>query len=860
MLVPGAHGGHITGAAFTTTNTNVDGIGHCQNGNENINCNIYNGKDFVWLNGGPGPAQPGNGTYFFAVLVPGGQGGGENPNDGTPNNLSDLSPTSGTGAGDAWTCRVFTISAGAISYAPGAGDCPASPGGPHDFDSNKIRLMPYDDTTNNGGVYILAICNLAERDANATNQPGVDPSACKYDAFKVNPGQTVPSSQNPSVDKTVSGSYTTTYDWAVSKVITSDNPVHTSSTSASLTYVVHVTHDAGTVGSISVSGTITATNPNSASISGVDVTDALSDTTSCDVTGGSNATLAPGDNTFAYSCSILGSTVPTDLTNTVTITWPDQLLDDGTHLAPSSASATEPTVGSIDFSGTNSHGCTTVDDPIPSGGSSPDNPYPFPATVCVGDQGDGGAGTDPLDGFTFTYHVTYPVTAGTCTKFDNTATISGDATSSDNSSQAEATVCGGLDLQVSKDANPAFKRTFHWGITKDVDKTLVEQIGGTATFNYTVKVTHDSGTDSAWVVKGTITVTNPNDWEAITYDLADAVGGNGTCSIDGGGTGLTVAASSTAQATYTCTYLSAPNPASDTNTATASWDKSTYATPDGSASGTAGFNFGSVSPTLKDNCVTVTDPNAPTNPLGSACNTDASPKAFTYSKTVNVPANNCVKYSNTATFTTNTTGTTGTASQTVEVCGPARTGALTMGFWQNKNGQGIISGQAKTGVCPSATWLRQYAPFQDLSPTATCSQVATYVYNVVKAATCGGSTCNPMLKAQMLATALDVYFSNSALGGNKINAPAPIGGVTIDLTKICTMIDGSGGIGTCSGSFKDASTLPGYSASMTVLQILTAAAAQFNAGTGSWFGQNKALQVCAKDVFDAINNQVAFSP
>ena len=47
---------------------------------------------------------------------------------------------------------------------------------------------------------------------------------------------------------------------------------------------------------------------------------------------------------------------------------------------------------------------------------------------------------------------------------------------------------------------------------------------------------------------------------------------------------------------------------------------------------------------------------------------------------------------------------------------------------------------------------------------------------------------------------------------------------------------------------------------MTVLQILTAAAAQFNAGTGSWFGQNKALQVCAKDVFDAINNQVAFSP
>ncbi len=52
---------------------------------------------------------------------------------------------------------------------------------------------------------------------------------------------------------------------------------------------------------------------------------------------------------------------------------------------------------------------------------------------------------------------------------------------------------------------------------------------------------------------------------------------------------------------------------------------------------------------------------------------------------------------------------------------------------------------------------------------------------------------NAMLKAQMLATALDVYFSDPALGGNKIGAPAPIGGFAIDLTMICRMIDSSGG-------------------------------------------------------------------
>src|SRR5438132_1313568 len=33
---------------------------------------------------------------------------------------------------------------------------------------------------------------------------------------------------------------------------------------------------------------------------------------------------------------------------------------------------------------------------------------------------------------------------------------------------------------------------------------------GTTTFNYSVSVTHDSGTDSNWQVGGTITVTNPN--------------------------------------------------------------------------------------------------------------------------------------------------------------------------------------------------------------------------------------------------------------------------------------------------------------------------------------------------------------
>jgi hypothetical protein len=162
------HAWAVSGAGFTTVNEAVDGTGNCLNGNPGVNCNIYTGKEFVWLNGGPSVAYVGDGNYFFAVLDPGGQA---DPNDGALKNLSDDF--------DAYTNRTFSVSAGTVSYS-----------GSHDFADNKIRLMPYADTTNAGGVYILAICSLAD------GYP-VDPRDCKYDAFKV---QEAPPVQQGEVD------------------------------------------------------------------------------------------------------------------------------------------------------------------------------------------------------------------------------------------------------------------------------------------------------------------------------------------------------------------------------------------------------------------------------------------------------------------------------------------------------------------------------------------------------------------------------------------------------------------------------------------------------------------------------------
>jgi len=163
----------VSGAGFTTVNEAADGPNHCKNGNPGVNCNIYDAKEHVWLNGGPAANGLGpDGQYFFAVLVPGGQ---PNPNDGGPKNLSDDY--------DAYTNRTFTVTNGEVSAYAGTHDFDSGTAGAPALDDQPpfIRLFPYADTTNPGGVYIMAICSLGE------GYP-VDPRDCKYDAFKVKKG------------------------------------------------------------------------------------------------------------------------------------------------------------------------------------------------------------------------------------------------------------------------------------------------------------------------------------------------------------------------------------------------------------------------------------------------------------------------------------------------------------------------------------------------------------------------------------------------------------------------------------------------------------------------------------------------
>jgi hypothetical protein len=417
-------------------------------------------------------------------------------------------------------------------------------------------------------------------------------------------------------------------------------------------------------------------------------------------------------------------------------------------------------------------------------------------------------------------------------------------------------------LVVTKDAAGSYMTAYGWTIDKGVDKTLVKQVGGNATFGYTVQVGHDNGTTGDVHVTGTIDVFNPNFDSVTGATVTDQLSDGTDCAVTNGND--TAVATGDNFFAYACDLSGLPQGQLD-NSVTVTWPDATLPDDGGLAAGTADFTFPDVAfaQSVVDNCVDVTDSfgrnggTAATNGLGTVCVGGANPTTFSYQRTVVVPAADCVRMDNTATFTTGTTGATGSATKSVTVCGPAHTGALTMGFWQNSNGQTIIkTAPSAGGVCLATPWLRQYTQFQDLSSTANCGTVAGYAYKVVKAATCTSTskTCNTMLKAQTLATALDVYFSDPTLGGNRISAPSPVGAVSIDLTKVCSVIS------SCAGSYVDVSSAFGGPTSLTVSQMLAYTASQSNVGGSAWYGQVKSLQVLAKDGFDAINNQVAFRP
>lgn len=157
-------------------------------------------------------------------------------------------------------------------------------------------------------------------------------------------------------------------------------------------------------------------------------------------------------------------------------------------------------------------------------------------------------------------------------------------------------------LTVTKTAATSYTRTYGWDITKTASPTALDlQNGQSGKTTWTVGVTKDQGTDSAWAVSGTITVANTGSLAATVDHVAD------TLSIDGSATvdcpTVTFPTVLAVGASFQCTYDKAlPGAHDQTNTASAVLD--TNVTFDG----TAAVVFGAPT-TLVYDSVDVTDTN-----------------------------------------------------------------------------------------------------------------------------------------------------------------------------------------------------------------------------------------------------------
>jgi LEA14-like dessication related protein len=446
------------------------------------------------------------------------------------------------------------------------------------------------------------------------------------------------------VTKTAAGSLTRTYAWSIDKTVGAFDGNVPAGTEVSIPYTVSVNGAGHTDSAWQVAGTITVTNPNARQpVTLTGVSDALSDSNAtCTVTGDQTATIAPlGRADFTYTCTYAAQPAAYTGTNTATATWSQQ----AAHTANGSDS------GDAAYDLANS--VTPVND-----------------TVHMTDTFNGGAaeelGTVSIsDTLSKAFPVSRKVIApqGSCLTVNNTATITETKVSDD----AQATVCGGLGLTVTKTATPGYGVTYPWTITKDASRTeILVGEGGDTSVTYTVKATAGAAYPSSWTLTGTITVSNPNDWEAINATVTDTVNIDGvTCTIDGASTVSVPRATGgqpgTAQVTYTCSLAPGTNPGTwdGTNTATATWSADDASTATGSATGTApvtGSQTGAtnawvtVTDTLGGDTVTLgtVDADGTLHPEAGIGTADG---AFTYTKALTGTPGACETIDNTATIT-----------------------------------------------------------------------------------------------------------------------------------------------------------------------------------------------------------------
>jgi hypothetical protein len=465
------------------------------------------------------------------------------------------------------------------------------------------------------------------------------------------------------VSKDANTTFTRTYNWTIKKEVTPDAWDLFTGDSGTSQYTVSVDKTGYTDSDWAVNGTITIENNTPF--------DAVIESVSDVVSGVGSVAVDCGGVTFPYTLPSGGTLECTYSTS----------LPDGSSRTNTATVTTSGIVG--------------------GGEATADVTFGNPTTevnkeINVTDT-NGGSWGPVSDDASWTYSKTFTCD-GDAGTHNNTATIQ----ETGQSSGPVSVMVNCYALEVTKDADTSFTRTYHWTIDKSADQSaLTLSLGQQFLVNYSVvvdldKINHPPNgyVDSAWAVSGNIYVYNPAPMDATINSVADVLPGATNLNVNCGvAFPYTLPAGQTLQCSYSADL---PDASGRTNTATATLQNYDYdhlenATPSGTTdfSGSKAFDFSSATITHVDKCIDVSDTYA--GALGTVCyGVDTLPKTFTYSRLIG-PYDVCGDYTveNTASFVTNDTGTTDSDSWTVNVHVPCVGGCtLTQGYWKTHSEYG----------------------------------------------------------------------------------------------------------------------------------------------------------------------------
>lgn len=357
-----------------------------------------------------------------------------------------------------------------------------------------------------------------------------------------------------TVEKTAVPSFTRTYGWEIHKTVTPEVWNLFTGDSGTSDYTVTVVKDQGIDSNYKVTGIITITNPAPMDAI-VNIADAMGDI----------------DAIVKYNDAIVTSvTVPHN--GYITLSYEMSPMDGfgGTNVA----TATLPNYAYEYGGGKSALGSST--DFTGSTGVTFGEPTELVYNEINVEDSNGG-----LWKFSSSGSVTYPDTFTTEGTFINTATI----LETGQSDSASVTV-NVYDIEVTKDADTSFTRTYGWTIDKSVTPDTWNLFrGDSGTSEYTISVKKDDGIDSDFKVSGTITIKNPAPIDAIITDVSDVYDGKHANVY-----GVTVPYILVAGGTLECTYeVDADDNTGGTNTATATLQNYDYVPNGQTASGTKDY-------------------------------------------------------------------------------------------------------------------------------------------------------------------------------------------------------------------------------------------------------------------------------